>query len=144
MCPISLFGALANRLVGQNREQENISIENRFGVALVSLFVMSLVGKYSRRDDDEEEEAPTPTKMAVVEEEAPKKKRDATDEVDAPEPKRAKLQEPESDKLELPDFFKTDTTPKVPASAALTSKSNILESKPVKLVPRQLRYVKHP
>ena len=104
---------------------------------------MSLVGKYSRRDDDDDEEVSSPVKMAVVEEEAPKKKREPTNEVEAPEPKKAKLREPEGDKLELPDFFKTETTPKVPLSAPLASKSNNSDSKPAKLVPRQLRYVKH-
>lgn len=101
---------------------------------------MSLVGKYSRRDDDDEEEAPGPEKMVVVEQEVSKKKREATYEVKAPEAKKAKLSEPNDDKLELPDFFKTDVTVKASSSAPVASRANISQSAPTKLVPRQLRY----
>lgn len=105
---------------------------------------MSLVSRYARRDEDDEEEAPKPEKMVITEEEAKKKKRDAEDEVVAPEPKKAKLSEDKDEKLELPDFFKGDTTPKSVPLSTTTSKTTSTESKPAKLIPRQVRYVTTP
>lgn len=102
---------------------------------------MSLVAKYVRRNEDEEE-SPVEAKTEVKEsEEARNKKRSAETEVEAPQPKKAKARPNVDDELELPDVFKTNVPVAGTSNAMEVDKSTIISTPKNTLVPRQLKYV---
>lgn len=116
----------------------------RFLFALfLSPVVMSLVAKYARRDEDEEESVVVANPAAMDTDEANKKKRTAENEAEAPAAKKAKVAEPKGEKLELPDFFKNAEDPTTRDSSSEPTKTNNTSPKHSTLVPRQLRYVIH-
>lgn len=102
---------------------------------------MSLVAKYARRNEDEEDSSVDAKTEVREAEEARNKKRSAETEVEAPLPKKAKAQPNLNDELELPDIFKTNVPVSGTSSAMEVDKSTLTASPKNTLVPRQLKYV---
>lgn len=102
---------------------------------------MSLVAKYARKYDDDEEEPCEPVVTKEEPKEAVSKKREASEEVASPPAKKLKIAESSDEKLELPDFFKADSAS---VSSSTLMEVDITSDKSAQraaLVPRQVRCV---
>jgi len=101
---------------------------------------MSLVAKYSRRYDDEEDEPSESVAPSKSEETVVSKKREAEEKLPAPPAKKAKVFDAESEKLELPEVFKEKRSSASQYAAMEVDTSGDKGSKTAALVPRQVRY----